>query len=131
MKRRWQPEDLAYYHTQKKAGVTTKKIAESLGVTEWGLRNFLRRSEFGRDILKYHKCQTEDLFSVEDCSLVTGIRPDRIKELVKERKLRGNGLIERKDLANFICRYPAECTKGNIIQIIYILGGDKCSPNLK
>ena len=128
MQKHWTPADIDYYHEQKKLKKRTADIANDLGVTEWALRHYLRRTELGRETVKP---QSEDLFSPEDCSLVTGLKTERIKELIKQKVIRGNGVVERRDLANFLCRYPASCVKGDIIQIIYILGGDKCSPNLK
>lgn len=124
----WTPEDIAYYHEQKKLKKRTIDIASDLGVTEWALRHYLRRTELGRETVKP---QSEDLFTPEDIQIITGIKTERIKLLIKDKTIRGNGVVERKDLANFLCRYPAECVKGDIIQIIYILGGDKCSPNLR
>ena len=126
--RQWTPADLDYYHAQRKLKRRMIDIADDFGVTEWALRHYLRRIELGRETVKP---QSEDLFSPEDCSLVTGIAAERIKALIKQKIIRGNGVVERKDLANFLCRYPASCVRGDIIQIIYILGGDKCSPNLK
>ena len=126
--RHWTPADIDYYHEQKKLKKRTADIANDLGVTEWALRHYLRRIELGRETVKP---QSEDLFSPEDCSLVTGIAAERIKALIKQKVIRGNGVVERKDLANFLCKFPASCVKGDIIQIIYILGGDRCSPNLK
>jgi hypothetical protein len=124
----WTPADLEYYYEQRRLKRTAIDIAKDFGVTEWSLRHAIYRSEFGREAIKP---QAEDLFTPEDCSIVTGIKPERIRSLIKDKTIRGNGLVERKDLANFLCRYPASCVKGDIIQIIYILGGDKCSPNLK
>jgi len=92
------------------------------------LRHFLRRKTDG---VYREKPQAEDLFTPEDCSLVTGIKTERIKDLIKQKVIWGNGVVERKDLANFLCKFPASCVRGDIIQIIYILGGDRCSPNLK
>jgi len=128
MQKHWTPADIDYYHEQKKLKKRTADIANDLGVTEWALRHYLRRTELGRETVKP---QSEDLFSPEDCSLVTGLKTERIKELIKQKVIRGNGVVERRDLANFLCRYPASCVRGDIIQIIYLLGGDKCSPNLK
>jgi len=126
--RQWTPADLDYYHAQRKLKRRMIDIADDFGVTEWALRHFLRRKSGG---VYTEKPQAEDLFTPEDCSLVTGIAPDRIRMLIKDKTIRGNGVVERKDLANFLCKYPASCVRGDIIQIIYLLGGDKCSPNLK
>ena len=128
MQKHWTPADIEYYYAQKKLKKRTADIANDLGVTEWALRHYLRRTELGRETVKP---QSEDLFSPEDCSLVTGIAAERIKALIKQKVIRGNGVVERKDLANFMCKFPASCVRGDIIQIIYLLGGDKCSPNLK
>jgi hypothetical protein len=116
----WTPADLEYYYEQRKLKRRVIDIASDLGVTEWSLRHHLRRTILGREFVKP---QAEDLF--------TGIKTERIKDLIKQKVIRGNGVVERKDLANFLCKFPASCVKGDIIQIIYILGGDKCSPNLK
>jgi len=126
--KQWIPADLDYYYEQKKLKKRTADIAADLGVTEWALRHYLRRAELGRETVKP---QDEDLFTPEDIQIITGIKTERIKLLIKDKTIRGNGVVERKDLANFLCRYPAECVNGDIIQIIFILGGDKCSPNLR
>jgi len=124
----WTPADLEYYYAQRKLKRKVADIADDLGVTEWSLRHYLRRKTDG---VCREKPQAEDLFTPEDCSLVTGIKTERIKDLIRQKVIRGNGVVERKDLANFLCKFPASCVNGDIIQIIYILGGDKCSPNLK
>jgi len=124
----WTPADLEYYYEQRKLKRRVADIADDLGVTEWSLRHAIYRSEMGQQNIKP---QAEDLFTPEDCSLVTGIKTERIKDLIKQKVIRGNGVVERKDLANFLCKFPASCVRGDIIQIIYLLGGDKCSPNLK
>jgi transposase-like protein len=122
----WTQADFDYYYQERDKGKSVKAIARKLGVTESALYHMMSRKE-GRGI---DLVQPEDTFSYEDVHSVTGIPLQTIESLIECKKLRGNGTVERKDLINFVIRYPGECGKGNPIQLIYLLGGDKCSPNL-
>jgi hypothetical protein len=122
----WVQADFDYYYQQRALGKSVKAIARKLGVTESALYHMISRKE-GRGI---DLVQPEDIFSYEDVQLVTGIPARTVESLIESKKLKGNGSVERKDLISFVIKYPGECEKGNPIQLIYLLGGDKCSPNL-
>ena len=122
----WQQSDFDFFYQERAKGKSVKAIARKLGVTESAMYHMISRKE-GRGV---DTIQPEDMFSYEDVQLVTGIPAQTIKSLIETKKLRGNGTVERKDLVNFVIKYPGECGRGNPIQLIYLLGGDKCSPNL-
>jgi mannitol-1-phosphate/altronate dehydrogenase len=121
---KWTPEKIAYIEAQRAAGRKMKDIAEETGYTEAAIYNALR--ERRRD-----KAQPEDIFSYDNVREITGIPVKTVQSLIEMNKLKGNGTVERRDLINFVLRYPGSCEKANPIQIIYLLGGDKCSPNLR
>ncbi|MFA5306517.1 MAG: hypothetical protein WC365_03645 [Candidatus Babeliales bacterium] len=123
MKKVWTPEKIAYVESQRASGRHMKDIAKETGHTEAAIYHVLRDE-------KRQRAQPEDIFSYEHVQEITRIPVQTIKSFIEMGRMKGNGTVERRDLVNFILRYPGECKKADPVQIIYLLGGDKCSPNL-
>jgi hypothetical protein len=121
--KKWTPEKISYVAAQYAANHSAKSISMELGCSESAIWYVLR--DKNKDTV-----QPEDIFSYKDIQMITGIPIQTVASLIECKKLRGNGTVERKDLISFVLRYPGECEKGSPIQLIYLLGGDKCSPNL-
>ncbi len=123
--RKWTPERISQLLSLKSQGKQMKEISEIMGASESALFKVIRKATH------IEKVEPEDIFSYENVEFITGISVKEIQNLISESKLRGNGTVERKDLINFVLKYPGSCVKADVVQIIYLLGGEKCSPNLQ
>ncbi len=121
---KWTPERINLLLSLKSQGKKMKDIASEMGETEGACFKAIYKATH------IPKTEPEDIFSYGDVELITGISVKEIQNLILESKLRGNGTVERKDLINFVLHYPGSCEKGNVVQIIYLLGGEKCGSNL-
>jgi hypothetical protein len=124
---KWTPERHQYIHSQRASGKRMVEIAQDLGETEGSVR----KAFYASNMRNKPVTDPEDLFSYEDVEMITGLPVKTIHFLIKEHQLKGNGKVERRELVNFVLRFPGSCERGDIVQIIYLLGGDRCSPNLK
>lgn len=124
---KWTPERIQYIYEQRDLNRSMAEIALGLGESEGAVR----KAYYNSNQKTKPTTDPEDLFSYEDVEEITGLDVRTIQSLIKEQRIKGNGKVERRELVNFVLRYPGSCKKGDIVQIIYLLGGDRCSPNLK
>lgn len=121
---KWTPERINLLLSLKTQGKKMKDIASEMGDSESACFKAIYKTTH------IQKTEPEDIFSYEDVESILRISVEEIQNLISESKLRGNGTVERKDLINFVLRYPGSCEKGDVVQIIYLLGGEKCGSNL-